>query len=185
MSKQPTSMRLPALTVRQIAELIAATGMTQSEVITIAIDRMYREEKKNMNTFATLVDINGTYHEMQINGQIDNLTQQWIDRHNPTRVEYRAARVNSQDLEQITEFDDYMDYRDEVRANLHTIVAYRIGHDNQAAVAEGTAIGAVLTGYHYNWNIGRRNWLIARGYTNVPELTIEPAPAGDLDYDWG
>lgn len=44
MTKQPTSFRLSALTTRQLAELISATGLTQSEVMSTAIDRMYREE---------------------------------------------------------------------------------------------------------------------------------------------
>lgn len=48
MTKQPTSVRLPDLTMRQLAELITATGMTQSEIIAHAIDRMYREEIKPM-----------------------------------------------------------------------------------------------------------------------------------------
>lgn len=48
MAKQPTSARLSDLTTRQLAELIAVTGMTQSEVISTAIDRMYQQEIANV-----------------------------------------------------------------------------------------------------------------------------------------
>lgn len=139
-----------------------------------------------MNSFVTMVNENGSYCEMQIDGEIDALTQQWIDRHNPQRVEYRAAfRGANDEIFHLIEFDDVMDYYDEARANMRRIVAYRISTTNEAAQAEGHAINAVLAGYRNNWTIGRRNWLIARGYTNVPEPTKEPAPAGELDYDWG
>lgn len=50
MPKQPTSVRLPDMTMRQLTELIAATGMTQSELIATAIDRMYQQETQTMTT---------------------------------------------------------------------------------------------------------------------------------------
>jgi len=56
MSKQPTSVRLPDITIRQLAELIAATGMTQSEVITTGIDRMYQQEIKDVNAQPNICD---------------------------------------------------------------------------------------------------------------------------------
>lgn len=49
MTKQPTSFRLSDMTTRQLAELISATGLTQSEVMSQAIDRMHREEIPTMN----------------------------------------------------------------------------------------------------------------------------------------
>jgi predicted DNA-binding protein len=52
MPKQPTSVRLPNLTTRQLTELIATTGMTQSEIVSTAIDRMHREEIKTMTSIA-------------------------------------------------------------------------------------------------------------------------------------
>lgn len=42
--KKPTSFRLPDITIHQLALLIDRTGMTQAEVVSTAIDRMYREE---------------------------------------------------------------------------------------------------------------------------------------------
>jgi hypothetical protein len=127
----------------------------------------------------------GSYGAMQIDGEIDGLTQQWIDRHAATRIQFRAARIDGKELMQLTEFDDVMDFHDEAHARMRTVVEYRVDLDNRAAIAEGTAIDAVLSGYRQGWQIGRRNWLIARGYTNVPELTKEPEPLGELDYDWG
>lgn len=53
MAKQPTSFRLSDMTTRQLAELIAVTGLTQSEVMSTAIDRMYQQEIKTMNTIQT------------------------------------------------------------------------------------------------------------------------------------
>ena len=47
--KQQINFRASDLTVRQVAELISATGMSQTELISTAIDRMYREEI-NLNT---------------------------------------------------------------------------------------------------------------------------------------
>ena len=49
MSKQPTSVRLPDLTLRQLAKLITSTGMTQSEIFATAIDRMYQQETQTMS----------------------------------------------------------------------------------------------------------------------------------------
>lgn len=48
MTKQPTSFRLSDLTTRQLAELISSTGLTQSEVMSHAIERMYQQEIKTM-----------------------------------------------------------------------------------------------------------------------------------------
>lgn len=137
-----------------------------------------------MNEFITSVDENGSYGAMQISSSIDGLTQQWIDKYSPTRVQFRAAIINGKELMQLSEFDDVMDFYDDAKSRVRTVIEYRVGSDNQAAIAEGVAISAVLAGYRYNWNIGRRNWLIARGYANVPELTKDVEPAGELDYEW-
>lgn len=47
--KTLTSIRLPELTASQIEALKYKTGLGQSEIITTAIDRMYREEIKMSN----------------------------------------------------------------------------------------------------------------------------------------
>lgn len=50
MSKRLTSIRLPELTDRQLAELASATGLNTTELLTTAIDRMYQQEIKTMTT---------------------------------------------------------------------------------------------------------------------------------------
>lgn len=48
----PTStFRFSDLTRRQIAALVAATGHTQTAIVSTAIDRMYREETQTMTTY--------------------------------------------------------------------------------------------------------------------------------------
>jgi predicted DNA-binding protein len=42
--KRLTSIRLPELTDRQLAELSQLTGLNTSELLTTAIDRMYQQE---------------------------------------------------------------------------------------------------------------------------------------------
>lgn len=42
--KQQINFRSSELTAKQLAALVNTTGMNQTEVIAIAIDRMYREE---------------------------------------------------------------------------------------------------------------------------------------------
>ena len=44
MSKQPTSFRLGEMTRQQLDALVKVTGMNRVETISLAIDRMYREE---------------------------------------------------------------------------------------------------------------------------------------------
>ena len=41
MTKQMSSIRFSVLTLDQLSRLVQATGMRQSDVITMAIDRMY------------------------------------------------------------------------------------------------------------------------------------------------
>lgn len=43
-NKRKTSVTLHPITLTQIAELAAATGLNQTSVIQTAVDRMYREE---------------------------------------------------------------------------------------------------------------------------------------------
>lgn len=50
MAKQQINFRASDLTARQLAELSERWGTTQSETITIIVDRMYREEAK-MKTY--------------------------------------------------------------------------------------------------------------------------------------
>ena len=47
--KRTTSFKLSDLTLRQIKELQDALRMTQTELLAIAVDRMYREEMKMNN----------------------------------------------------------------------------------------------------------------------------------------
>lgn len=42
--KNPTSIRTSKLTAGQLATLVSKTGMNQTEVISVAIDRMYNKE---------------------------------------------------------------------------------------------------------------------------------------------
>lgn len=56
--KNPTSMRLSEMTRQQISELAQATGLNQTEIASVAIDRMHRSEIKSkteekMNTKIT------------------------------------------------------------------------------------------------------------------------------------
>jgi post-segregation antitoxin (ccd killing protein) len=44
MPKRHTTIRLPELTDRQLAELSRLTGLNTSELLTTAIDRMYQQE---------------------------------------------------------------------------------------------------------------------------------------------
>ena len=46
--KKQKSIRMSKLTDRQLSALIEETGMSQTELISTAIDRMFREEKMNM-----------------------------------------------------------------------------------------------------------------------------------------
>lgn len=45
--KNPTSMRLSGMTRQQIRELAQATGLNQTEIVSVSIDRMYRSEFKS------------------------------------------------------------------------------------------------------------------------------------------
>jgi predicted transcriptional regulator len=44
MNKYPTSIRLSDLAQKQLAELAQKIGMTQSQLIALAIDRLWRDE---------------------------------------------------------------------------------------------------------------------------------------------
>ena len=64
--KNPTSMRLSEMTRQQINELAQATGLNQTEIVSVAIDRMHRseiktktEEKMNMKITGNVVLIHG------------------------------------------------------------------------------------------------------------------------------
>ena len=46
MSKKQISIRISKLTEKQIKELLEETGMAQTEIVSIAIDRIYQEEIK-------------------------------------------------------------------------------------------------------------------------------------------
>lgn len=51
--KQQVNFRASELTSRQLGELVSLTGMNQTEVIAIAIDRMYQEETKETDAMNT------------------------------------------------------------------------------------------------------------------------------------
>lgn len=92
MPKQPTSVRLPDMTMRQLTELIASTGMTQSELITTAIDRMYQQEKQNMNTIYTVT--NERYSNEPVEVTLSDLQQLVVenDWHTTLTETYRNGK---------------------------------------------------------------------------------------------
>lgn len=59
--KSLTSIRMPKITDDQIEALKGKTGLNQSEIITTAIDRMYREEIKMNETVDRITQINWVY----------------------------------------------------------------------------------------------------------------------------
>lgn len=52
-----TGIRLPELTQRQLSALCESTGMNQSSIVIMAIDRMYRQEKQTMKTINVKIDV--------------------------------------------------------------------------------------------------------------------------------
>ena len=70
--KHPTSIRLPDLTTQQLAALIKSTGMTQSEVISTAIDRMYQEENMNAKQLIDRINRARTADELREIGHETN-----------------------------------------------------------------------------------------------------------------
>ena len=82
MPKRPTSVRLPDMTIGQLTELITQTGMTQSEIITTAIDRMFQQEKQTMNTEqiarerVRTTELNAD-RDILIDYDWDNMTEHW------------------------------------------------------------------------------------------------------------
>jgi hypothetical protein len=61
MTKRKTSMLLSALTTGQIAHLANQTGLNQSEVIAMAIDRMYQQERTMTTDYGTVTHEGTTY----------------------------------------------------------------------------------------------------------------------------
>ena len=57
--KQQMNARISKLTASQLATLVSKTGMNQTEVISVAIDRMYNKEIEMKNTFKTLFEAIG------------------------------------------------------------------------------------------------------------------------------
>src|SRR5438552_2652307 len=41
--------RMPTITIQQIEAMVQTLGATQTQIVILAIDRMYREERKQMN----------------------------------------------------------------------------------------------------------------------------------------
>lgn len=50
MTKKQISLRISDLTARQLAELAERWGTTQTETITVVVDRVYRQEMKERET---------------------------------------------------------------------------------------------------------------------------------------
>lgn len=63
MSKRLTSIRLPEITDRQLAELASVTGLNTTELITTAIDRMYQQETTMNNEIITISSRNDAQGE--------------------------------------------------------------------------------------------------------------------------
>lgn len=72
MAKRPTSVRLSAQTERQIEELASRWGANKTEVIGVAVDRLYQEETVNRVTRQTV--------------------EQWLDAHRPELQAYQHDR---------------------------------------------------------------------------------------------
>ena len=62
--KQQINFRASDLTIRQLAQLQNLTGMSQTELISTAVDRMYREEKMNTTTCYLENPWSGTVSQM-------------------------------------------------------------------------------------------------------------------------
>lgn len=69
MAKRPTSVRLSAQTERQIEELASRWGANKTEVIGVAIDRLYQEETVSRQ-----------------------IVEQWLDAHRPELQAYEHDR---------------------------------------------------------------------------------------------
>jgi hypothetical protein len=52
--KQQINFRASGLTAQQLSKLIQLTGMNQTEVVSVAIDRMFREETMSSNKSFTI-----------------------------------------------------------------------------------------------------------------------------------
>ena len=50
MTKKQISLRISDLTARQLEELAERWGTTQTETITVVVDRVYRQEMKDRET---------------------------------------------------------------------------------------------------------------------------------------
>jgi predicted transcriptional regulator len=81
-------MRLSELTKGQIGTLAETTGMKQTEIVSVAIDRMFREEtnvkEKQMtaNEIVTRIIENGrvaTNEELEVEFEFDASEQGWTD----------------------------------------------------------------------------------------------------------
>lgn len=75
--KTLTSIRLPELTASQIEALKAKTGLGQSEIITTAIDRMYREEINKMDKNQWIKIIKATLDEDWDFCELDWTDREW------------------------------------------------------------------------------------------------------------
>jgi len=77
MAKEQLNARISALTRRQLDELGERWGTTQTETLTVIIDRMYREELKTM----------------QPRNITESWLQSWIDAHRPDLGLYEVNGV--------------------------------------------------------------------------------------------
>lgn len=76
--KQQINFRASDLTIRQLAQLQNLTGMSQTELISTAVDRMYREE--NMNTTSKYDQARARMSEFEFTDeQMDFIFADWSE----------------------------------------------------------------------------------------------------------
>lgn len=75
MSRKVTSYRLPEMTLNQIEQLAKSTGSSDANVITIAIDRMYQKEIRNMKEIAVGETNDLHLYAVEANGRYFHLTE--------------------------------------------------------------------------------------------------------------
>lgn len=102
MAKQQVNTRLPEATLRQIERLMAKTGMTQTQVLIIAIDRMAAQELKGA-TMKTNVFYQSTNDLVVDAKHLDPDAEVWRhDHHGGLWVGSEAELQNEEDADDWT-----------------------------------------------------------------------------------
>jgi hypothetical protein len=135
MSKRPTSTRLSDLTTKQLSDLAGMTGLNQTEVISVAIDRMYREETKMSDKldYRVIEDNGGGLHLFVFDDQ-----DRVIFAH--SGYEYNPGQL-SQDLDALDTGDDTSDWdgnSDDPQGEWDALGVYEPEHIGVEIVAAGT-----------------------------------------------